>query len=75
VKLKFTKTALSAIAKEALIRNAGARGLRAILEHAMLEIMYDVPSRSGIKEVVINEEVITKGDAPLIVYTKEAELA
>jgi ATP-dependent Clp protease ATP-binding subunit ClpX len=75
VKLKFTKTALSAVAKEALIRNAGARGLRAILEHAMLDIMYDVPSRSGIKEVVINEEVITKGDAPLIVYTKEAELA
>ncbi len=75
VKLKFTKTALSAVAKEALLRNAGARGLRAILEHAMLDIMYDVPSRSGIKEVVINEEVITKGDAPLIVYTKEAELA
>jgi ATP-dependent Clp protease ATP-binding subunit ClpX len=75
VKLKFTKTALSAVAKEALIRNAGARGLRAILEHAMLDIMYDVPSRAGIKEVVINEEVITKGEAPLIVYTKEAELA
>ena len=41
----------------------------------MLDIMYDVPSRQGIKEVVINEEVITKGDAPLIVYQKEAELA
>src|SRR6195256_1168382 len=52
VKLKFTKTALSAVAKEALNRNAGARGLRAILEHAMLDIMYDVPSRQGIKEVV-----------------------
>ena len=75
VKLKFTKTALAAVAKEALIRNAGARGLRAILESAMLDIMYDVPSRSGIKEVVINEEVITKGEAPLIVYQKEAELA
>ena len=76
VKLKFTKQALSAVAKEALARNAGARGLRAILEGAMLDIMYDIPSRSGgIKEVVINEEVITKGDAPLIVYAKEAELA
>ena len=75
VKLKFTKGALAAVAKEALSRNAGARGLRAILEHAMLDIMYDVPSRAGIKEVVINEEVITKGEAPLIVYTKEAELA
>ncbi|MBL0198101.1 MAG: ATP-dependent Clp protease ATP-binding subunit ClpX [Myxococcales bacterium] len=76
VKLKFTKQALTAVAKEALARNAGARGLRAILEGAMLDIMYDIPSRSnGIKEVVINEEVITKGDAPLIVYAKEAELA
>src|SRR6476660_1690829 len=75
VKLKFTKTALSAVAKEALIRNAGARGLRAILEHAMLDIMYDVPSRSGIKEVVINDDVITKREPPLIVYQKEAELA
>ena len=75
VKLKFTKSALSAVAREALARNAGARGLRAILEGSLLEIMYDVPSRSGIKEVVVNEEVITKGDAPLIVYQKEAELA
>jgi len=75
VKLKFTKSALQAVAKEALLRNSGARGLRAILEAAMLDIMYDIPSRSGIKEVVINDDVITKRDAPLIVYTKEAELA
>ncbi|MEZ4258735.1 MAG: ATP-dependent Clp protease ATP-binding subunit ClpX [Polyangiaceae bacterium] len=75
VKLKFAKTALSAVAREALNRNAGARGLRAILEGSMLDIMYDVPSRQGIKEVVINEEVITKNDPPLIVYQKEAELA
>jgi len=75
VKLKFSKGALAAVAREALSRNSGARGLRAILEHAMLDIMYDIPSRSGIKEVVINEEVITKREAPLIVYSKEAELA
>ncbi len=73
VKLKFTKGALSAVAREALQRNAGARGLRAILEHAMLDIMYEIPSRGGIKEVVINEETIIKGDQPLIVYAKEAE--
>ena len=60
---------------EALARNTGARGLRAILEHAMLDIMYDIPSRSGIKEVVINDDVITKREPPLIVYQKEAELA
>ena len=75
VKLKFTKSALAAVAKEALARNSGARGLRAILEHAMLDIMYDIPSRSGIKEVVINDDVITKREPPLIVYQKEAELA
>ncbi|APR99645.1 ATP-dependent Clp protease ATP-binding subunit ClpX [Pajaroellobacter abortibovis] len=75
VKLKFTKGALSAVAREALARNSGARGLRAILEHTMLDMMYDVPSHSDIKEVVINEEVITKRELPLIVYQKEAELA
>ena len=75
VKLKFTKSALSAVAKEALTRKSGARGLRAILEHSMLDIMYDIPSRGGIKEVVINDDVITKRDPPLIVYAKEAELA
>jgi ATP-dependent Clp protease ATP-binding subunit ClpX len=75
VKLKFTKGALSAVAREALSRNSGARGLRAILESAMLDIMYDIPSRSGIKEVVINDDVIIKREPPLIVYQKEAELA
>src|SRR5260221_14536837 len=75
VKLKFTKGSLVGVAREALSRNSGARGLRAILEHAMLDIMYDVPGRGGIKEVVINEDVITKREPPLIVYQKEAELA
>ena len=75
VKLRFTKGALQAVSREALVRQSGARGLRAILEHAMLDIMYDIPSRSGIKEVVVNEDVITKREPPLIVYQKEAELA
>jgi ATP-dependent Clp protease ATP-binding subunit ClpX len=75
VKLKFTKGALTAVARLALERNSGARGLRAILETAMLDIMYDVPSRAGVKEVVVSEDVIVKHDAPLIVYAKEAELA
>ncbi|MBN2193981.1 MAG: ATP-dependent Clp protease ATP-binding subunit ClpX [Polyangiaceae bacterium] len=75
VKLKFSKGALAAIARKAIERESGARGLRAILEEAMLDIMYDVPSKGGIKEVVVNEEVITKGDAPLIVYHKEAGAA
>ncbi len=75
VKLKFAKPALEAVAREALKRNAGARGLRAIMEHAMLDIMYDIPSQTGIQEVVVGEEVITSGEKPLIVYEKEAELA
>jgi ATP-dependent Clp protease ATP-binding subunit ClpX len=75
VKVKFTRNALVAVAKQALERHSGARGLRAILENAMLDIMYDIPSRTGVKEVVVGEDVITKKEAPLIVYAKEAELA
>jgi ATP-dependent Clp protease ATP-binding subunit ClpX len=72
VKLKFAKGALHAIARKALARESGARGLRAIMEEAMLDISYEVPSKQGIKEVVINEEAINNGEAPLIVYHKEA---
>ena len=76
VKVKFAQGALHAVSRAALKRNAGARGLRAIMEKAMLDIMYDVPSQADIREVMVNEEVITKGDKPLIVYEKEeAELA
>ena len=76
VKLKFASGALRAVAREALKRNAGARGLRAIMEKAMLDIMYDVPSQADIREVVVSEEVIASGEKPLIVYEKEeAELA
>lgn len=71
VKLSFAKPALKAVARESLKRNAGARGLRAIMEHAMLDIMYDIPSQIGIEEVVVNEEVITKGERPLVVYEKK----
>jgi ATP-dependent Clp protease ATP-binding subunit ClpX len=72
VKLKFAKGALAAIAKKALARESGARGLRAIMEEAMLDVMYDVPSKQGIKEVVVNDEAIVSGEPPLIVYHKEA---
>jgi len=76
VKLKFGQGALHAVAREALKRNAGARGLRAIMEKSMLDIMYEVPSQSDIREVAVSEEVIISGEKPLIVYEKEeAELA
>jgi len=73
VRCKFTKGALKAVAKKALVRESGARGLRAILEESMLDIFYEVPSKTGIKEVVINEDVIRRGDQPLIVYENEKE--
>ncbi|MGB5192385.1 MAG: ATP-dependent Clp protease ATP-binding subunit ClpX [Polyangiales bacterium] len=76
VKLKFATGALRAVAGQALKRNAGARGLRAIMEKSMLDIMYDVPSQADFREVVVSEEVIASGETPLIVYEKEeAELA
>lgn len=68
VHLKFTDGALIAIAKEALSRKTGARGLRSILENAMLDVMYDIPSQDRVKEVVLNEEVITKGAKPTVLY-------
>jgi ATP-dependent Clp protease ATP-binding subunit ClpX len=75
VKLKFSKDALRAIAKEAIDRKSGARGLRAILEKVMLDIMYDLPSRSGVAECVIGEEVIINNDEPLLLYENQIEYA
>jgi len=68
VNLKFTDGALVAVAKEALKRKTGARGLRSILENAMLDVMYDIPSQDRVREVVINEDVIFKGTHPIIIY-------
>ena len=73
VKLRFTDEVLLAIAKDAIKRKSGARGLRAILETAMLDIMYDIPSFPEISECVINEEVVTKGESPLLLYENEAK--
>jgi ATP-dependent Clp protease ATP-binding subunit ClpX len=75
VNLKFTDGALRSIARAALKNKAGARGLRAILENAMLDIMYDVPSKRNVREIVISEDVIEKNEAPLVVMQKEAESA
>jgi len=68
VELRFTDGALVAVAKEALKRKTGARGLRSILENAMLDVMYDIPSQDRVREVVINEDVIFKGSQPIIIY-------
>jgi ATP-dependent Clp protease ATP-binding subunit ClpX len=75
VELKFTDEALLAVAKQALKRKSGARGLRAILESVMLDIMYDIPSTPEIRECVIGEEVISKGESPLILYENQVGYA
>lgn len=67
VTLEFKQEALRAIAKEAIERNTGARGLRSILEKAMLEVMYDIPSRSDVKKCVITEESIANQEPPLLI--------
>ena len=75
VHLKFTEEALRAIARDAMKRKSGARGLRAIMENIMLDIMYDMPSQPNIKEVVISEDVVERHEPPIVVYTKAAESA
>jgi ATP-dependent Clp protease ATP-binding subunit ClpX len=75
VHLRFTDGALGAIAREALRRKSGARGLRAIMESIMLDVMYDIPSQPSIKEVLISEEVVTNKEQPIILYQKAAETA
>ncbi|SEU35483.1 ATP-dependent Clp protease ATP-binding subunit ClpX [Stigmatella erecta] len=75
VALKFTDGALKAISTEAIRRKAGARGLRSILESAMLDVMYELPSRKTAREVLISEEVILKKSEPVVLYAhdKDAE--
>lgn len=76
VDLRFTDEALRAVAKEAVARKTGARGLRAIIESVMLDVMFDVPSEPDIKEVVVSEDTIVRREKPLIVYSsKKAESA
>lgn len=75
VKITFTHGALRAIAKMAIKRKTGARGLRSILESAMLEIMYKIPSMENVSECVINEEVINDSAEPVIIKDEKKETA
>jgi len=75
VKLTFTDDAVAAVAEEAFKRQIGARGLRAILEDIMLDIMYELPSQSAISECIINREVVIERARPIILYKKKAESA
>jgi len=72
VQLKFTEGSLRLIAREALKRKAGARGLRGILEEIMLDAMYDLPSKSNVRECIISEEVVEGNQPAILVYENEA---
>ncbi|MGH7334985.1 MAG: ATP-dependent Clp protease ATP-binding subunit ClpX [Candidatus Rokuibacteriota bacterium] len=75
VRLKFTDDAVASIAREALKRGTGARGLRAILEEVMLEIMYDLPSIQGLKECIITREVIMSHERPVLITEAKEQTA
>ncbi len=70
VKLTFTADALAAIAKRAIKRKTGARGLRSIMEDILLDTMFELPGLEGVAEVVVNEEAVNNGAKPLIVHTE-----
>ena len=73
VRLKFTENAIRAIAEKAIAHKTGARGLRSVLEEHMLDIMFELPSRNDVEEVVVNEEVIKNSEEPLLVYHKQKQ--
>jgi len=74
VKLTFAPEALKAMAKKAIIRKTGARGLRSIIEDILLDTMFELPSIEGVEEVVINKEVIDGKAEPLLIYSKEKDI-
>ena len=68
VDLKFEEDAIRAIADKAVEQNTGARGLRAIIEETMRQVMFDVPSEHDIRECIIKKECITEGKQPILIY-------
>ena len=70
VKLEFTNDALTSIAKKALEKNTGARGLRTILENILLDTMFNLPGIEGVDEIVVNADVVQKNTKPLYIYDK-----
>jgi ATP-dependent Clp protease ATP-binding subunit ClpX len=75
VKLTFTDDAIMAIARQAVTRETGARGLRSILEDLMLDLMYDIPSQSNISEVIINRDAVAERKSPILLYKSKVESA
>jgi ATP-dependent Clp protease ATP-binding subunit ClpX len=75
VKLTFTEEALGAMAKEAVSRRSGARGLRAIMEETMLDIMYELPSTENVRECIVGEEVVLKNEQPILLFEQAQKQA
>jgi ATP-dependent Clp protease ATP-binding subunit ClpX len=75
VNLRFTDSALTAIADEAVKRKSGARGLRAIMESCMLDIMYEIPSAENVKECVVGEDVVLNKEEPILLYEQTKKQA
>jgi len=75
IRLRFTEGAVAAIAEEAVKRKSGARGLRSVMEEAMMDIMYELPSEEKVRECVISEQVILNGDYPVVLYENEKKSA
>jgi ATP-dependent Clp protease ATP-binding subunit ClpX len=75
VELEFRDEALTAIAKRALKRKTGARGLRSIIEHALLDIMFDLPGMKDVTKVVVDEKSISGDGKPLLIYAEQAKAA
>ena len=75
VNLQFTDEALEAMAKEAVTRKSGARGLRAIMEETMMNIMYELPSKKDVVECVVGEEVVLNNEDPILLYEQPKKQA
>jgi ATP-dependent Clp protease ATP-binding subunit ClpX len=73
VDLEIRPSALAAIARKALARKTGARGLRSIMEQALIDTMFDLPLLDGVAQVVIDEHIIEENSKPLLVYREQAK--
>ena len=73
VEMEIREEALAAVAKRAMERKTGARGLRSIMEHALLDIMYDLPSMENVEKIVIEANVISDNARPILLYAEEGE--
>ena len=71
VGLTFTDDAMGAVARKAILRKTGARGLRSIMEAILLETMFELPTFDGVEEVVVNAEVVEGRAQPLLIYAEK----